>query len=162
MLGLYGKVFALIFFAHTSLLRCSVCTKTSSKYFPIQNSHLVNKPLIHFTGINTVMHIHRTHDLTHSSGRRSRFLWLRGFYFHTCLYELCSLDKISPIIIVFFHASRYCQNIRVKDDIVWIKLCFFDQDIVCSTTNLYFSIQISSLEIKQTTIIQFLLSFKSP
>ena len=43
--GLYGKVFAFCFFAQTSLLRHSVCRKTSGKYFLVQTSHSVNKLL---------------------------------------------------------------------------------------------------------------------
>ena len=35
LLGLYGKVFAFGLSAQTSLLRRSVCTKTSGKYFPV-------------------------------------------------------------------------------------------------------------------------------
>ena len=33
-----------IFFAQISLVRRSVCTKTSGKYFPVQTSDSVNKP----------------------------------------------------------------------------------------------------------------------
>ena len=46
LLGLYGKVFAFVFFAQTSLLCRSVCTKTSGKYFPVLTSRSVNKPLV--------------------------------------------------------------------------------------------------------------------
>jgi hypothetical protein len=46
LLGLYGEVFAFGLSAQTSLLRRSVCTKTSSKYFPVQTSLSVNKPLL--------------------------------------------------------------------------------------------------------------------
>ena len=41
-----GKYLPSFFFAQTSLLRRSVCTKTSGKYFPLQTSHSVNKPLV--------------------------------------------------------------------------------------------------------------------
>jgi hypothetical protein len=45
LLGLYGKVFAFGLSSQTSLLRRSVCTKTSGKYFPVQTSLSVNNPL---------------------------------------------------------------------------------------------------------------------
>ena len=48
MLDLYMKVFAFCFYAPTSLLRRSVCTKTSGKHFPVQTSHSVNKSLIRY------------------------------------------------------------------------------------------------------------------
>jgi hypothetical protein len=46
LLSLYGKVFAFGLSAQTSLLRRSVCTKTSGKYFPVQTSLSVNNPLL--------------------------------------------------------------------------------------------------------------------
>jgi hypothetical protein len=46
LLGLYGKVFAFGLSAQTSILRRSVCTKTSGKYFPVQTSLSVNNPLL--------------------------------------------------------------------------------------------------------------------
>ena len=46
LLGLYGKVFAFGLSTQTSLLRRSVCTKTSGKYFPVQTSLSVNNSLI--------------------------------------------------------------------------------------------------------------------
>jgi hypothetical protein len=46
LLGLYGKVFAFGLSAQTSLLRRSVCMKTSGKYFPVQISLSVNNPLL--------------------------------------------------------------------------------------------------------------------
>ena len=46
LLGLYGKVFAFGSSAQTSLLRRSVCTKTSCKYFPVQTSLSVNNALL--------------------------------------------------------------------------------------------------------------------
>ena len=56
LLGLYGKVFAFRFFAHTSLLRRSVCTKTSGKYFNFPER--LRSPLISLQ------------NLTHSYERR--------------------------------------------------------------------------------------------
>ena len=43
--------FCLRLFAQTSLLRRLTCTKTSGKYFPVQTSHSVNKPLKCLSGV---------------------------------------------------------------------------------------------------------------
>lgn len=35
------------------------------------------------------------------------------------------MDKINSIQIVFFHPSTNGEDIRVKDDVIWIKAQFF-------------------------------------
>ena len=49
----------------------------------------------------------------------------------------CSPDKIDGIVIMFFHTGGHSQHIRVKDDMVRIKIHFLCQQSIGSFTYLY-------------------------
>ena len=49
---------------------------------------------------------------------------------HTHFNDFCCIDKINSIQVVFFHPSTNGEDIRVKDDVIWIEAQFFQKEMV--------------------------------
>ena len=49
---------------------------------------------------------------------------------HTYFNDFCCIDKINSIQVMFFHPSTNGEDIRVKDDVIWIEAQFFQKEMV--------------------------------
>ena len=63
----------------------------------------------------------------------------------TDLDLLGGLNKADAIGVVFLHTSGNGQNVRVKDDVIGVKVQPVHQQVVRPCTNLHFSLRVSSL-----------------
>jgi hypothetical protein len=59
-------------------------------------------------------------------------MWAAFFNFPDCI------DEINTIGIVLIHACRQSQNIGIKNNVVWGKTDFVDQNFVSPFANPYF------------------------
>ena len=57
------------------------------------------------------------------------------------LYPTGCLDKIDRIIIVFFHPRSHGKHVRVKDDIIRIKVRFLCQQTISTLANFYLTFE---------------------
>lgn len=56
------------------------------------------------------------------------------------------MDKINSIQVVFFHPSTNGEDVRVKDDVMWIKAQFFHKQMIGPGTHFDFGVCFCRLE----------------
>lgn len=61
------------------------------------------------------------------------------------LDNFSGFNKCDSVFVVFCQASRYCQYVRVKDNVVSVEADFFHQDFVGPGADFYFPITIHCL-----------------
>lgn len=62
------------------------------------------------------------------------------------LNKLCSLDEVDSVLIMFLHACADSEDVGIKDDVIWVKAHFVDQQLISPSADLYFAVCICGLE----------------